>query len=439
MNMDEENYNIRFSVALFIPFIWFFIATTRNISEWIPGNITYYGGTDRYIEGSPADRIFFTTLMMIGILILWQRKSEVKIILDNNKLLICFFLYLLISIGWSEFQYVALKRWFKLFGSLMMVLIIKTEDDDIESSFWIMRKIFYIHLLLSLIAIKFFRSYGIMWEKDGSSYMWTGLSTHKNELGQLLMLSNLYFIYEIYFKKKYNMKSNKDNNNEFIYKDKIYCLFLLLGLFLMFAGPGYSKSATSIMTLVAGLIVMYVLSRYMNFEVDAKNKFLKIIIICLCMFLLVNLVTFAIFDQSVYDIVLQVQGRDESFTGRTDLWIDILQIAKNKLFLGVGYGSFWIGGIANNLWETHIWRPTQAHNGYIDVLVETGIVGVVLLIIYIFNSYNKLIETGKKNQGYAIFAITILTMIVIHNGTESSFLRGTHALWFVFLLFTVNK
>ena len=91
------------------------------------------------------------------------------------------------------------------------------------------------------------------------------------------------------------------------------------------------------------------------------------------------------------------QGKDLTFTGRTYLWAYIVNIAQSHLWLGCGFQGFWVGidpklGL---LYDVIGWVPNQAHNGYIDLLNETGLVGVLLFIILVINYYLNLGKLKK--------------------------------------------
>jgi O-antigen ligase len=137
---------------------------------------------------------------------------------------------------------------------------------------------------------------------------------------------------------------------------------------------------------------------------------------------------------------ISASGRDLTLTGRTDLWADLLDIAAESPIFGVGYGSFWIGN-THNLWERHLWGPTQGHNGYIDVYLELGAVGLLILAAVIIRGYLATLDRMTTNFGQGALHFAWLTVIVIHNVTESSYLRGTRGtvdLWFIFLLCAIT-
>jgi O-antigen ligase len=114
-------------------------------------------------------------------------------------------------------------------------------------------------------------------------------------------------------------------------------------------------------------------------------------------------------------------GEDITFTGRTDLWQDIFHEAKKHLWLGTGYQTFWV--ITNDdllkLYEVYTWLPKQAHNGYIDLINEVGIIGSVLFLLMIISYFRNVIKL-KQKQIWTWFIAAVL----IVNLQESTLFHG---------------
>jgi O-antigen ligase len=103
--------------------------------------------------------------------------------------------------------------------------------------------------------------------------------------------------------------------------------------------------------------------------------------------------------------------------------------------LGVGFGGFWIGRLANIPWtEQMTWTLGQAHSGYVDTYLQIGLIGVLLLAAVIASSLPRLVANLRQNFDLACFRITMLLTVVYVNLTETTFLRGDHHMWFVTML-----
>ena len=84
------------------------------------------------------------------------------------------------------------------------------------------------------------------------------------------------------------------------------------------------------------------------------------------------------------------------------------------------------------------WTLGQAHNGYVDVYLQLGWIGVGLLFMVIVSTLQKIVRLFEFDFEYGRLRLTFFLMILFVNITESTFMRGGHALWFLFLLVTVS-
>jgi O-antigen ligase len=90
------------------------------------------------------------------------------------------------------------------------------------------------------------------------------------------------------------------------------------------------------------------------------------------------------------------------------------------------------------VWRT-IWTPiTQSHNGYIDIYLELGVVGLILLAGVIRETFKGIRASLSADFYYGTLRWVFICLLLLHNVTESSFARPTHLLWFLFLLVAVN-
>lgn len=127
---------------------------------------------------------------------------------------------------------------------------------------------------------------------------------------------------------------------------------------------------------------------------------------------------------------------DVSFTGRDVVWQFILDQWETRWFLGFGYGSFWgVGLDSPNLGASHtfIRLLTQSHNGYLDVALAVGAVGVVVLIGFFWQILGLLDKSRRLNSSLYAFSLVIVIFILLHNLTDSSLARGVAPQWIILL------
>lgn len=132
---------------------------------------------------------------------------------------------------------------------------------------------------------------------------------------------------------------------------------------------------------------------------------------------------------------------DTTFTGRTVIWDFMAGVIGREPLLGQGYGSFWDigeGSILKMEAPGFVVHLLQGHNGYIDVAVELGIVGVaILLMLLTCILYNVSRRDGGEHRMGAAEAWLFVSVVIIglcHNMLESSWFRGYSVVWMIFLL-----
>jgi exopolysaccharide production protein ExoQ len=418
------------SWRLWVPYVWLFFASSRSLSSWL-SSIGHAGPlVDPDLSGSPVDSVLSTLLIVIGLFFLGSRAERTKKILARNKWLIALFVYMALTVIWSNFPTISLRRWFRSAGTLVMVLVVLTEQSPVRAVRALLRRLYLVHIPLSIVTIKYFRTIGVGYDWSGTEEDWIGLSTDKNSLGQIAMCSGLFCTWEV-LRNWARQKLGLD------------LLLLVLTLWLL-RGSKNSHSSTAIVAFIAGAVVLLGLECIRKRAARAK----RIIFAGTIAFTLLaplGYLAFEAFDTTPVAIVLEATGRDMTFTDRTLLWADVLHNAEKRPVTGVGFGAFWVGHIGYAIYpldnwsrKTPGWRPGQGHNGYIDVYVELGAIGVALLLIVIGIAFAGALNDLQNDFELGSLRLVLLLGIVMNNVTETSFLKGTHGLWFLFLLVAIN-
>lgn len=403
---------------MIIPLLWFMRASSKSLAVWL--NIDLPG--DENIEGSVVDRTFYVVLMLSGTLILLIRRIEWYRLIKSNSVIFLLFTYMGISILWSGYPAISFRRWMHTAGDLVMILVIITEYNPDDSLAKMSRILSLLLLFISILLIKYVRYLGVQWDYSGQVEMWTGVATHKNTLGQLSLFAGLYCVWD-FLRKKSGLFH------------KVIIAFIFSMVVYTLHGSNDSLSATSLVVYIVGSLILLLL---FSFRFYSRKMITPIMVL---LFLTGGFSFYSqISEQSggLFTLVAGSVGRDQNLTGRTDLWNELIRIGSENQPAGVGYGSFWIGDISNNLWQKFTWRPEQGHNGYIDIYVELGVLGLALLLVLIFKAVKDIRNMLKYDFSYGVLRFTLLVVCLMHNLTESSFGRPSHLMWLLFLLSVSN-
>jgi O-antigen ligase len=125
-------------------------------------------------------------------------------------------------------------------------------------------------------------------------------------------------------------------------------------------------------------------------------------------------------------------GRRPDLTDRMPVWEELLATVKDPI-LGVGYEVFWAGERMEQLWKILDARIITAHNGYLDIYLSIGIVGLFLMLMNIIAGATKAIKHLNHEYAYAMLRISLIIVVVLENWTESTFKPVTN----MFVLFLV--
>ncbi len=421
--IDKKKSDV--SIALWVPTIWVMYSSSKPIFYWFNQNLSAISEID-YTAGSPIDRLFLSIMILLGIVVLFRRKVGFTEIIKSNRWIFVLFFYMGISIFWSDYMQVSLKRWVRVTGDLVMVLIILTETDSIQAITRIFRRCAYILITLSALTIKYFRHIGIRYDHRANE-SWVGITSGKNELGQVCFFFTLFFLW-ILIKK--HMKRQLLNDKIQLSID----IFLIIIALWILQGSPTVNSATAFALFIMGTLCLIVL-----IKLKPNPKMLgSVAVISLFVFFSIDLLVNIIFNMGLLELVILSLGRDMTLTGRTDIWNDLMAIGYKNPSFGSGYGSFWIGNLTHDLWDKYPFEVKSAHNGYLDVFLELGVVGLFLLITVIFVAYRNIKETLLVNYEFGAFKLTLLITIGIYNFSESQFLIATSLLSCIFLLIAVN-
>jgi exopolysaccharide production protein ExoQ len=405
------------SSALWIPWLYILILGSRFVSEWLTASSGVIS-TQVYEEGSPLDRAIFLVLLGAGLIVLLKRKIKWGEIWRDNVWLWLFFVYGGLSILWSDFPFIAFKRWVKGLENVILVLVVLTETVPVDAVKALIRRSAYVLVPLSILLIKYYPEFGRGYDRWTGTAMYTGVGYSKNALGYLCLVCGFFFFWSLF--------SAMTDKARRLTKQDIFIHILFLGMITWLLM--ISDSKTSIGSLAVGVSVVLMLKIPI-----VRNNFQRITVLTLVILLVA---IFAGVGPDLMTDVVQGMGRDASLTDRVPLWGELIGMVENPVF-GTGFESFWLGARIEQLWAKHWWHPTQAHNGYIEMYLNLGFVGVLMLLGVLWSAYSSACNTLKENMNYAAFRLGLVVIVLIYNVTEATF-KGQHFILFCFLLVAVN-
>jgi exopolysaccharide production protein ExoQ len=311
------------SAGLWVPTIWVLIVGSRMVSLWFPSSQSLRS-LETYEDGSPLDRAVFLCLIAAAAFILIKRRVRLTSVVRANVWLVTFLVFCGLSIVWSDFPLVSLKRYIKNIGNVLMVLVVLTDRDATRALVTLGKRCAYILIPLSIVLYKYYPEFGREYNRWTGALLVTGVTNNKNSLGALAAACGLFLVWALLLHRR---RSGAEENRR--RQALIVVGVLLMTLWTLVR----SNSATALVCFGVGSVVLLVGS----FRRTHKGLLVAVCLMLVCIAALVEVAS-----GSIIETLLRHLGRDATFTGRTDLWADIVAISPHYLG-GVGFGAFWLG------------------------------------------------------------------------------------------------
>jgi hypothetical protein len=328
-----------------------------------------------------------------------------------------FYGYFVMSSIWSTYPLDSLIRVTKDFGATIVVIaVILSEKKPLDALRAVYVRCACVLIPLSADLVRF-SPLGKQYARNGD-VSFIGAATQKNSFGEMLLIFMIFLVWD-------HVEARSAAGAKQLWTgmhwDRV--LLLLMGIWLL----RLSDSQTSFVAMLMGLALMlrtgWLASRKASRLVFGVALSLPVLLLCTQQF------------SSVFTPILQALGRDATFTGRTDIWHHITFSTVNPL-IGAGYWNF-RGGPGGRAVATAMGTGIpNAHDGYLDIFLDGGLIGLFLLSCVLVTSGRRLIRDLPIHRYYRL-GFAFLVIAIIHNLTESSFARLS-ALWFTTLLMLVD-
>ena len=349
-------------------------------------------------------RVFIYAMATAGLFVLIKRQVSLSEVLQRNGWLVAFIAYCFISVVWSDYPFISFKRATKIFGHPIMALIVLTEPDFEEALTRLMKRCAYVVVPVSILFIKYYPQLGMSYDEWSGMQIIQGIAVGKNWLGADCLILGFFFFWHLL--QTWRTERNTQRRNEL----RLIAGFLIGILYLL----RLSHSATSTICLfVAILIVVFV-----GIRPTIKN-FIGTYTLAALVLIVAAELAFGISGR-----LSESLGRGSNLTGRTELWEHCLQFQSNPIF-GAGFESFWFGERRDKIAAFYNkWRPGGAHNSYLDIYLDLGLIGLSLLIGLLIATFWKIrlelfrnFEWGRYRLGLPRGSSTAwLDGINLHNG-----------------------
>jgi exopolysaccharide production protein ExoQ len=413
LNRDDS---VRTSKGLWLPVIYLWVLGSRPVSFWLGVPPPEVGAI--MLDGSPIDGAFFGILLIAALWVLVHRGRRVLNFLRASWPILAYFSFCLLSVLWSDFPGVACKRWVKAIGDLVMVLVVLTDKQPVAALSRLFSRTAFILVPISLLFIKYYPYLGRTYDPWTGRQMFTGLTADKNLLGVITFVLLLGAVWRVLALLRSDVVPP--------HRGRILLAqgaLLAIGIYLLII----ADSITSTVTFTLGTGLMLAMSlRIMRRHAAAVHVLVLFLVVLVSSIMLLGGGASA----------AQALGRNPTLTGRTDIWADVIPLVPNPL-VGAGFESFWLSaGVHEKLWEMIPGLPlNEAHDGYIEVYLELGLVGVGLIAFILIDGYRRAVAAFRRAPTWGSLLIAYTVSATVYSITEAGF-RMMGPIW-IFLLLAV--
>lgn len=135
--------------------------------------------------------------------------------------------------------------------------------------------------------------------------------------------------------------------------------------------------------------------------------------------------------------ITEALGRNPDLTGRTEIWQILIPMAPNSI-VGAGFETFWLGPRAAkvNAMLGGFSTINESHNGYLEVYLNLGWLGVGLIALILGQGYSRTVSAFGRDPTLGGLLVTYVVTAAFYNLTEAGF-RMLGLEWFFLLLSVV--
>ncbi|GAB1543466.1 hypothetical protein NUACC21_61410 [Scytonema sp. NUACC21] len=130
-------------------------------------------------------------------------------------------------------------------------------------------------------------------------------------------------------------------------------------------------------------------------------------------------------------------GKDPTLTGRTPLWSAVIARLMERPLLGYGRDAYWApkSKFAVEAGKSISgWIPPHAHNGFIDIALDVGFIGLLVFLISFVLSFARALKRAYATKDLEeLWPLAFLTFLAMNNMTESFLMRLANLYWVLYI------
>jgi exopolysaccharide production protein ExoQ len=361
--------------------------------------------TQTVSEGNSLLQVVWALVYLVVLIRAIQNFGRIAAAIRANKFLIALVLLAVVSVFWSEEPGLTLRRGVALLGTTLFGL-------DFAVRYPIRKQLQLVAIALSAIValsviVQVFFAGLIPVVDKAYPNAWVGLFDQKNVFARVIVLTAIVVLTSV-----------RRSMNGIL--TAIFTFVAAVGLIIL------TQSITAVVALV-GLILVLQFAPALRWtgRVRTLIKFCAATMVVPAIFLLIH----------YWGLITYMLGRNATLTGRAQLWAVSLSSIELKPLLGYGYSAFWmVSQEALRINAMLRWTVPHAHNAYLDLALEVGLIGLALYVVaYIVALWRAVGYMRADSEPGSKWPLVYLSFILLYSFTESSVLVPGSIFWMLFV------
>ena len=135
------------------------------------------------------------------------------------------------------------------------------------------------------------------------------------------------------------------------------------------------------------------------------------------------------------ELLFDAVGKDATLSSRTEIWAYVWDSIQLKPWLGYGIRGYWNGLNGPSAYVERAMMVTvhYAHNGFLDIFLSFGLIGLSFFIInllFVINKSLSFLRNSKTVSGF--WPLVLLTHIILSNVTEGNLATLSSISWVLY-------
>jgi exopolysaccharide production protein ExoQ len=370
-----------------------------------------YGSALTSAGSRGEDHAIILAVFTIALVLIGSRIKSVLILCSRGKEFVVLAGLALGSCLWSQLPRISLLASLYFAINIMFAFYLYQRFNH-RQVLQLLLTIGWICLVSSILLALFFPQYGI--SQVPTPGAWRGIYNHKNLCAEM----TIFLLVAAFFAPAVGLLSRLSR-----------VAYILLSVIVIF------KTHSLTGWLLLAFLLAYVCAMRVVGRFPKKDS-----VILFLLLILGGILPLAIVGITHFREIMYLLGKDPTLTGRTRIWNAVLVSAMKRPLLGYGYKAFWNGlqGESGNVLLANGWSFDQGHNGYLEVLLGCGALGLGVVLYSLIKAFRNALPCVFARNFYLSWCVCIVLLIAIHAMDEQTLAAPNNLAWILYIVASIG-